>query len=700
MRKFFGFIPGAMCLLFLAWSGLAAAAPVTLYRDSWGVPHIYGETQEAVAFGIGYAQAEDRLEDIYKHVRTALGRMSEAFGPEHVQMDYAVRLMKNAELCEAAWPDLPEELRAFTTAYVAGIDAYVAEHPERKPEYALDLEPWMCMAVGRTMILQWPMGTLFSKLGKRPEKPEFSSNAFAVAPSRAAHGGAILLTDPHLTWESMAVFWEGRVHSPELQMNGFFIAGSPVLALGHNGHVGWAMTTGGTDTSDVYMLKFRMGLPPQYEYDGEWLVPRLEAIRIPVLGEDRPRIMPSLHTIHGPLLAEPDTENGVAYAGKTPYAEDSGIFDQMWAMVKAKDGEAFLEALKMNHLMEQNVLYADRKGNIGYVRLGRTPIRPEGYDWSKPVPGHTSATEWQGLYSVDDHVQIVNPPQGYMQNCNISPANMMFDSPLTPDKYPAPLYNVSWDMNNPRGKRMVQLLAANENMSKEEAKAITMDVYDILAEPWKKALRDALAAADSQPAPDSALAYAVEQILHWNGEFLQECTASPIIRFWRLDAHGKVDTGVIAEMGNLEEDDLAALLDSLEHVAKEMEARYGARGVTWGDLHKVGRSGQYFPFDGADFGRGAIFTETVRDVEVREEPEDSGRFVAKGGAMATMLMFFHPDRIEAYTSTPWGQSAVPESPHHIDQARDLFSARGLKPTWFSKEELAEHVQSERVLQSP
>lgn len=698
MRSMFLIKSFCLALVLGLSAGFAVAAPVTLYRDTWGVPHIYGASSADAAFAIGYAQAEDRLEDIYKNTRTALGRMAEAFGPEHVEMDYAIRLMKNAELCETAWPNLPGELRDFTTGYVNGIKAYVEENPARQPEYALELEPWMCMAVGRAMILRWPIGTMFGKLGKKPEKPEFSSNCFAVAPSRAAHGGAILLTDPHLTWESLAVFWEARVQSPELQMDGFFIVGSPVLGLGHNGHVGWAMTTGGTDTSDVYMLKFRMGLPPQYEYNGEWLTPKLEAIRIPVKGEEKPRVMPSLWTIHGPLLAEPDTENGVAYAGKTPYADEPGIFEQMWRMVKAKDGAEFLDALKMNHLMEQNVTYADRKGNIGYVRLGRTPIRPEGYDWSRPVPGHTSATEWLGIHPVEDHVQILNPEQGYMQNCNISPANMMYGSPLTPDKYARELYNVSWDQNNPRGKRMTQLLAADDSITKEAAKAITMDIYDILAEPWKKALRDALAEVEEQPAAASSLGYAIGELLDWDGEYHQDSIAALYMRFWRLAAQNEVDTEAIAEMGTLGEEELTKLLAALEQACTEIEERFGKRDARWGDMHVVGRNGDYYPYDGADYGRGAIFTETVRDVKGNDAPEAGGRNLANNGAMATMLMFFHEDRIEAYTSTPWGQSAVPDSPHHTDQAREIFSKRTFKPTWFDKAALMENLGSEKVLE--
>lgn len=686
----------AVCLL----AGAAThAEEVKIYRDTWGVPHIYAESEAGAAFGVGYAQAEDRLEDLYKNIRTAIGRAAEVFGADHVMTDYAMRLMRNDELCKEKWPTAPQEVRTLAESYIAGVKAYVAEHPERVPEYALELEPWMCGAIGRAMILQWPIGTMFDDLGQAPKDPKFSSNCFAVAPKRSADGSAILLTDPHLTWESLAVFWEGRVHSPTLEMNGFFIVGSPLVGLGNNNKVGWAMTTGGPDTSDVYMLKFKMGFPPQYEYNGEWLTPRLVSHVIPVKGEEKPRRMPSLVTIHGPLLAEPDTEKGVAYAGKTPYMDDMEMFEQMYRMAKAQNAEEFYEALRMNHLMEQNCMYADLQGNIGYARVGRTPIRPEGVDPSKPIPGHTSATEWLGIHDINDHVRIVNPEQGYMQNCNISPQNMMLDSPLTPEKYKPYIYNVSWDKNNPRGKRMLAMLAADESVTKEDAMGITMDVYDILAEPWQKALRDAMAAPD-MTALDPACQEAANLVLNWDGNFTKDSTAAPIVWKWRTEIKDKVDTAAIADGGTLSAEHQLALLTTLGEALKQLQSQYNKPYVTWGEIHVVGRNGDYYPMDGADFGGGPIFTETVKDVEAREEEKGSGKRVAFGGAMSTMLMFLRDGGIESYTCTPWGQSGDPKSPHHTDQARELFSQRKMKPTWFKKEELLEHLASEKVLQLP
>jgi len=676
------------------------AEKATLYRDTWGVPHIYADSAEAAAYALGYAQAEDRLDDLYVNVRTAIGAMAEAFGEKFVEMDYILRLVGNAERCEAYWSSAPDELRRISEAFIEGVKAFIAEQPSRVPEFAVELKPWHCAAIGRAMILRWALGNIMDDLKSKPETPPFSSNGWAISPSRTRTGGAILLTDPHLTWESLAVFYEARVHAPGFEMCGAFILGSPLIGLGHNNHVGWAMTTGGPDVADVYMLKLNPQLPMfQYEYEGEWKTFEMKLISIPVKGEDKPRNMPALYSIKGPLVAEPDVKKGVAYAGSTPYLDDMGLFEQMYRMIQAKDAHEFYAALKGDHLMPQNVIYADTQGNIGYVRVGRTPKRPSGYDWSKPVPGNTRATEYLGIHDLDDHVQILNPPQGYLQNCNISPQNMMADSPLTPDKYIPYLYNVSWDFTNHRGERALQVLSQNAAFTREDAIALATDVYDITAEPWKKALESALAVHGKEFLEDPAFAEAVEKIRAWDGHFVKESKAAPVIRHWRTQARDALDTQALAQGKSLAAEEQHALLNALAKALSTMKQLYGTTDVAWGEIYKVGRKEELYPCDGADFG-GRTGTETLFDVEGQERPEGSGRYVANSGSICPQLMFFSPEGIETFSCFPWGQSSDPKSPHYMDQGRELYAKRILKPAWFKKEDLLPHVTSEKVLSRP
>ncbi|MBI5092012.1 MAG: penicillin acylase family protein [Candidatus Hydrogenedentes bacterium] len=683
----------------------AAPRSAKVYRDTWGVPHIYADTEADAAYAVGYCQAEDRLEDIFLNVRTALGCLAEVTGPDEdvIKMDYFMQLARNGELCELFWKSAPPQLRAIGDAYVRGVQAYMAEHPEKKPEAALDLQGWHCAAVGRAMILRWPIGAIMDDYNHRKKDPGIGSNEWAVAPARSADGCAILLTDPHLTWTGLAKFYEARVDGGALHMNGFMLVGSPIIALGHNEHVGWACTTGGPDTSDCYEMKvnFSNMLKPQYEYDGQMVDIEMKQIIIKVKGKD-PVVRPAGYTKLGPLISEPD-KNGVAYVGASPYFDQAGaLFEQMYAMCLAKNASEFYAALGMNQMMEQNLMFADTDGNIEYIRGGRVPIRPDGYDWDAPVPGNISATKWLGIHDIKELVQCKNPPQGYFANCNVSPENMMKNSPMTPDKYKKYLYNVSWDSNNARGRRIVHLLDADASVTKEEAIAYAMDVYDELVPAWQKALKKAVDAFGAARMQDPEFAKAVNDILAWNCEYTTDSVAAPVVMYWRLKAQqdNGVDVAAIANEKSLNEGEQVKLLTLLSDTLALMKAGYGKLGVTWGDIYKVGRGGKLFGTDGAEFGGGKDKmnqTDTLRDTEGEEETKGSGVFVAKQGSMATILMFMRKDGIESFSATPWGQSADPASPHYMDQGEKLYAKRVMKPTWWKKDDLLKNKESEKDL---
>lgn len=689
----------------LCMTGVAAhAADTTLHRDTWGVPHIYSDDEAAGMFAFGYAQAEDRLEDIYLAIRTGVGRMAEVKGKDFIQQDYMMRLTHNDTMHAPYLAKAPEQLRKNLTAFTAGIQAYIDEHPDEAADVAIPIEPWHPLAVGRAMILRWPIGTIMDDLknGADRNKPPMGSNQWAVSPARSADRSAILLSDPHLTWEGLAVLYEARFHGGDLHMNGYYLIGSPMLAIGHNQRVGWALTTGGPDTSDVYRIKFHLLPRPEYQYDGAWKPISIETYVIPVAGSD-PVAKQGFFTHLGPVVSEPDLKSGTAYVGASPYLDQTGLYAQFYSMAKATSIEEFNKSLGEHQYNEQNVMAADVDGNISYVRNGATPIRSQEYDWSRPVDGTTSATAWKGIHPQSDLVCIVNPTQGYMQNCNISPANMMVDSPLTPDKYPPYIYNVSWDKNNPRGRRTVELLHEDESITAEDALEIVFDVYDRLAPIWQKELRASWDAAESKYREDAEIQKAVEAVLAWDGQYTKESTASVLFKFWRLRCGEQVDLSPIGRDEPLSSESRKKIIELFAQVIGELKERHGKWDVPWGQVHVVGRGGMYFPVDGADYSSGdkeGNFSETLLDVRCTDLKERPGVQVANSGSMAMILMFFDSNGARSFTCTPWGQSGHRDSPHYVDQAAALYSQRRMKSTWWTMEELKPNIESTKTWSYP
>ena len=274
---------------------------------------------------------------------------------------------------------------------------------------------------------------------------------------------------------------------------------------------------------------------------------------------------------------------------------------------------------------------------------------------------------------------------------------------MTPDKYKPYIFNVSWDKQSPRGARLLELLDADPSITKEEAIEYTLNVYDILAKPWQAALTAASAGGGAPRLNDPEIAETVKAILEWDGLFVKDCTICTVVKFWRLKCETAIDVEAVVNGKPLNEAGQAKMIDLLAETLAELKVKYGSASVKWGDIHRIGRGGKYFPCNGADFGGGkdkCDFTETVLDVSSHEEQKGSGQYIAFNGSGSLMISFLHKDGIESYSLVAWGQNGDPNSPHYVDQSEKLYSERKMKPTWFKKEDLLENVESEKTLDVP
>jgi acyl-homoserine lactone acylase PvdQ len=691
--RFRAIIACAIALACLIVPRSIPAEKVTLYRDLYGVPHAYADSEAGAAFALGYAQAEDRLEQLLHNVREAEGTLAEAFGEEFVEQDYRRRLEQHRKVCRAKYADVPDEVRRYLEAFQAGIKQYMSEHPVRVPKWAPELAPWQPIAIARAVIFNWPMGAAMSELRRRESRYEFSSNQWAVRPERTAGGAAILCIDPHIGWDGLFRFYEMRTHGGKMHCSGFGPLGTPLIGLGHNRRLGWAFTTGGPDTTDIYVEQINPANPKQYRYDGQWREIRTEKEEIRVRqadGTTRTVTREIEYTHHGPIAVR---DAGVAFAVACPYFDQIDLATQMYRMCLAENLEQFNAALEMAQMMEQNCMYADDQGNIQYVSTGRVPIRPKGFDWSKPVPGNTSKTEWQGIHSQKEHVRALNPAAGYMQNCNIAPDMMAVPSPVKAADYPAYLwgYGDRPGTTNSRGKRAVELLKADADLTTAEAAAIVNDTHADRAEEWIKAIAQA-AEAYKDDARLKMVLPAVESLKKWDGYMTKESTAATLFRVFQMQM-GKNAFSVSELAGKTpDRDQQRALLETLGKAVAFVEKNFGRSDVPWGEVHRVARGGRTVPCAGGDPGTGM----TLRAVGSRLVGK---QLVGDRGQECTTLVVFPKGGAQSWSATPWGQSDDPKSPHYFDQAERLFSNSLLKPTWFEKESLlAGNVESKKELE--
>jgi acyl-homoserine lactone acylase PvdQ len=315
------------------------------------------------------------------------------------------------------------------------------------------------------------------------------------------------------------------------------------------------------------------------------------------------------------------------------------------------------------------------------------PIRPKGHDWSRPVPGDTRQTEWQGFHPLDDLVQIVNPTTGYMQNCNVAPDAMAHVPLVRAGDYLPELFHARPGDTHSRGLRANQLLSQHDNLGREEAFRLVADTELPAIPRWKEYLRQA------QPdlAGDDDARRFCELLADWNGRVDKDQPGATafehlIYELIELGGWGRIGPEVINRVERLEEEQRARLVKAIRRASARLLKNFGTLRVPWGDIHRIERNGSW-PVDGA----GIRFYATLRPAGYGP-PDAQHKRAANSGQSHAMLVFLKPGAVESFSVTPFGISDRPESPHYNDQTRELFSPNRLKPTWFNERDLAQHVE--------
>ena len=660
-------------VLLIAAASLAHAAHVTILRDEYGVPHIFAADAASAAYGSGYAQAEDRLEELLKNYRRAEGTMAEAFGPEYFNDDWRQRVWRHRLVAERHYQELSPRSREIIEAFQAGVRQFMKEHPEQVPAWAPKLEPWQLVALGRYIIWGWPEGEAGGKLlraGIHPDPVAYhGSNEWLLAPSRTAMHVPIAVVDPHLSWYGPFHFYGMRIYGGDLAFSGACILGLPFPVLGHSRYASIAMTTGGPDTSDVYEEEVQDG---KYKFRGEWrpLDIRHEKIGVKVGDKIDWKDVTIESTIHGPIVAH---KNGKSYSIAIPYANEVRLMDESWGMVTAHNLAEMKKAFAMLQLMAQNIMVGTVDGDIYYVRNGRVPVRPSGCDPSKIMSGESGACEWQGIHPFEDLVQITNPPQGYMQNCNVSPFAMMKDSPLVPEEYAAHpyLYNEKRTPPHQRAAMVRDLLDAAHDVTPERAIGIAFSPQVWHADLWQDRIR--------QAAPDNDFA---KKLIAWNRRSDADSAGALAYYYFKTSLEN-------GRRGVDPPDDLTS--DQIRAALEKAESRLRSDlppDAVFGTLFRVGRQGapHTYPVGGGTLNEAGMATPRAISFD-----RHGAEMVGRSGQTSTQIVILTKPP-QSYMVIPLGESDHPDSGHFDDQAEKLFSKSQAKPTYFmNRKELEKHL---------
>ena len=651
-------------------------------RDRWGVPHIFGRTDPDVAYGIGYAHAEDdftTLQDVLAMTRGRLGAIS---GQEGAKTDYAVHLLGARATVERDYDTQPADIRALLDGYASGLNAYARRHPgevKLRKLFPVDGRDVATGFVVRSPFFFGLDAVLGALVGNKPlpgevapapattpvgpNAAENGSNAFAVAPKRSSDGWTRLVSNSHQPWRGGVAWYELVVHSGQgWNFAGASFPGAPYPLLGHNETLGWTNTVNRPDLIDVYKL---VTDGDRYRYDGQWRPIERRRVWLPVKLWG-PFMLPVPKTVaravQGPVIENAGGAFAIRYAG----ADQLRMVEQYYRLTRARDGGEWDRAMQLQGIPATNFIYADRTGRIALIYNAMFPNRRPGANYAGVLPGDSSRVFTPGTVAWSAVPKNVDPASGFIQNANNSPYLAAgAGSELAPQ--PA-LLGVERDATN-RGTRAVELLSADRSISQAELEAIKYDTA-VSRQGWAKSWFDAV-----DQARHGADTVAGRDLLRqWD---------------WNFDGRGPADALALVVMrtGNAwyyRRQERTEPADALREAMAHLQKHFGRLDPPLGDVLRLRQGKVDLPLDGGP--------DVLRAMPLWDAQAD-GRLAVKHGDSFLMFMAWdRQGRVRSRSIQPFGAATTrPDSPHYADQAA-LFARRQTKPVWFSPAALRPNVE--------
>ncbi len=691
-----------------------------IFWDAWGVPHIYASTDADAFRAFGWAQMRAHGNLFLQLYAQARGRAAEIWGARYLESDKFVRRM-GIPSRGTAWADLQTpEMRANLESFVAGVNAFALAHPDDLSNQAREVLPVTLQdvfthiqrvyAVYLTQGGQRPSGAAQNDIvpptDLLPDVPPLGtaiagSNAWVVGGSKTASGKPILLANPHLYWADFFTFFEAHLNvkpsdatdsSEHFSLYGVAQVGWPVLRYGFNDWAGWAHTVNALKGWDAFALELD---GEGYVLDGTIHAFELHSERIRVRqpdGEMTEETLEIRRSLHGPIIGEQSGKPIAARCVGFQVAPFPKLFEQYWAMARARDLTQFQAALEMHQNPMFTVMYADRDGHTAHYCGGFVPRRAGGswMDWVGTLRGDQSGLIWTDVHDFNQLPRVIDPPSDWLQNSNNPPWTTTIPLALDPDDFPAYL---TPRQITPREQRSIRMISSLQNSVLDDviacAGSTRSETADRLIPPLLEAARTF----------GSDLAHRAAGVLErWDRSYDPDSIGADLFSRWLLamlpanrtlsnfwerawDESDPMNTPY-----GLADPKLAA--NALEVAAASLIRDAGTLERRWGDFTRVQR-GEFQAEAHGHLDPFGVFRVSGY------APDGAGRYkVAFGTTYVAAIEFTNPVRAKVVLS--YGNSSQPGSKHDGDQLH-LFSRREMRDAWLTRAEIEANLEfKERV----
>ncbi len=686
------------------------ARNTTIIRDDFGVPHIYGKTDADAVFGLLYAQCEDDFNRVERNYLWAIGRLAEVEGEEELYSDLRARMFMSREEAINQYEKSPEWLRHLCDAFADGINYYLYTHPDVRPRLLTRFESWMPMYFSEGSIggdierISTDRIRNFYEKGKglsareqfhlekevAKEEPK-GSNGIAISGKLTTSGNAMLLINPHTSF-----YFRGEVHmvSEEgLNAYGAVTWGQFFIYQGFNERTGWMHTSTYTDVMDEFIETITEKEGKKYYTYGSEKRP-LDSSEVTLQyrkgAEIKEKSFPLYRTHHGPITHK----IGNSAVSTAMMWEPAKALEQSFVRTRQNDFKGFRKMMDYRTNSSNNTVYADADGTIAYFHGNFIPIRDTVFDYSQPVDGSNPKTDWQGLHEVGDEIMLVNPENGWLQNCNSTPFTAAMG--FSPKRADYPEY-MSIDQENYRGIHAIQLLSGKSGYTLDSLLNLAYDPY---LPAFAELLPGLVKAYDKATFQDPELKAPIEILRKWDYRTSAESVAMTLAHYYGTlyGNEGKPPAG-LSDMelfryfghSSPESERLEIFKRSISVLKKD----FGTWELPWGEINRYQRiNGEIRqPFNdslpsipvgfasgrwGALAAFGASYENNTKKI-----------YGTRGNSFVAVVEF--GDRIKAKSILAGGQSGDPASPHFDDQSL-RYSQMQFKEVAFYREDVLKRAR--------
>jgi acyl-homoserine-lactone acylase len=658
-----------------------------IIRDDFGVPHIYGKTDADAVFGLLYAQCEDDFNRVERNYIWAIGRLAEVEGEELLYSDLRARLYMTKEEAIKNYNNSPKWLQVLCIAFADGINYYLKTHPEIQPKLITHFEPWMPMYFSEGSI-----GGDLERVSTRKIKEFYGesenkvavneglirledgeprgSNGFAISGDKTKSGDAMLLINPHTSF-----FFRGEVHvvSEEgLNAYGAVTWGQFFVYQGFNEKTGWMHTSTGTDIIDEFEeTVVKDGSKTSYKY-GDELRP-IDSVEVTlnykIADGVKDKTFMIYRTHHGPITHA----NNDKWVATALMWSPIKALEQSFTRTKKSNHNEFYEMMNIRTNSSNNTVYADADGTIAYYHGNFIPKRNEKFDYTKPVDGSNPETDWDGLHPLKDNIMVLNPPNGWIQNCNSTPFTSAAE--YSPKREEYPNYMTSFPENF-RGIHAIPLLTKAGGLTLDSLIELAYDTYL----PGAEVLISGLLDAAQKVAPKTQEAKeAIALLKDWDFRVSESSIEMTLTQFYvnaYFKSH-KIRSKRMTLLGSFDymskTTSPAERLEVFETALKKLKADFGSWQTPWGEFNRYQRNnGEIFQeFNDVKpslpVGMASSFWGALASFGTKFGKDTKRQYGTSGNSFVAVVEF--GDKVKAKSMLAGGQSSDPNSPHFDDQSK-------------------------------